>query len=359
LISPEEFREKLSRHIGKNADKAWRVLGYVNPLLGEDGRSIVTLSKTALGDLIKSIGRTFSPQEKRNGDSGYRFNSEAHALKGLIARIRDDVGREAAEVLVGLHDDPALKAWREDLAHALDVQARKRREDRFHYPSVAEVVTTLRKGAPANTSDLQALVSQHLQTIREDLVHGPTDGYKTFWNVDRYGTPTDPKPENDCRDRILDHLRPMLLRVGVNAEPEGHYARDKRADIKTLFGPYNLPVEIKRHYHGNLWDAPVTQLQKLYAQDPGTGGRGIYLVLWFGSDVKRVPSPPGGIYLPGSAAELEEALWWAISEQGKVAIDIIVFDCSAPQRPVKHKKGDRGSKRKSKKKLIAKTAGRR
>lgn len=359
LISPEEFREKLSKHIGKNADKAWRVLGYVNPLLGEDGRSIVTLSKTALGDLIKSIGRTFSPQEKRKGDSGYRFNSEAHALKGLVARLRDDTGREAAEVLVGLYDDPALKAWREDLAHALDVQARKRREDRFHYPSVAEVVTTLRQGAPANASDLQALVSQHLQTIREDLVHGPTDGYKTFWNVDRYGTPTDPKPENDCRDRILDDLRPILSRVNVNAEPEGHYARNKRADIKVMFGPCNLPVEIKRHYHRNLWDAPVTQLQKLYSQDPGTGGRGIFLVLWFGADVKSVPSPPGGIPLPGSAHDLEEALGRAIFEQDKVAIDVIVFDCSAPGRTVKRKKGDSGSKRNSKEGQVKKTAGRR
>ena len=157
------------------------------------------------------------PLISQNSDHG--FNSEAHALKGLMARLRDDTGHEAGEVLAALHDDAALKAWREDFSHALDIQARKRREDRFKYPSVPMVVKTLTQGPPANPPDLQALVAQHLRALRDELAYGPTDGYTTFWNVDRYGRPTAPRPENDCRDRILDHLRPILIRQGVNAEP--------------------------------------------------------------------------------------------------------------------------------------------
>ena len=330
LLAPEEFKAKLSKHIRKKAEKAWRVLGVVNIPLKPDGSQIVTLSPISLGYLIKTIARTFSPSDRPTGASDHGFNSEAHAVKELIACLRDDTGSEAREVLASLHDDVALKAWREDLAHALDIQARKRREDKFKYPSVAMVVKTLMQGPPANPPDLQALVAKHLRVLGEEIIHGPTDGYKTFWNVDRYGRLISPRPENDCRDRILDHLRPTLVRQGVNAEPEGHYARDKRSDIKILFASYNLPVEIKRHYHSDLWAAPIGQLQKLYVQDPGTGGRGIYLVLWFGvkKKVRGVPRPPAGIRSPRSAAELERALQQNIPEEDRVAIDVIVFDCS-------------------------------
>lgn len=330
LLAPEEFKARLSKHIGKKTEKAWHVLGVVNIPLRPDGTQIVILSPISLGYLIKTIARTFSPSDRPTGATDHGFNSEAHAVKGLIARLRDDTGTGAGEVLASLHDDVALKAWREDLVHALDIQARKRREEKFKYPSVAMVVKTLLQGPPANPPDLQALVAKHLRVLGEEIIHGPTDGYKTFWNVDRYGRPISPRPENDCRDRILDHLRPILARQGVNAEPEGHYARDKRSDIKILFASYNLPVEIKRHYHSDLWAAPIGQLQNLYTQDPGTGGRGIYLVLWFGrkKKVKGVPRPPAGIRSPRSAAELERALQQNIPEEDRVAIDVIVFDCS-------------------------------
>jgi hypothetical protein len=126
--------------------------------------------------------------------------------------------------------------WREYLQFALSEQARLRRESTFRYPTVLKVVRTLSNQQPANAADLQALSLDHLRALREDLRHGPTDGYKTFSNVDHQGRPTTPKPENDCRDILLDLIKPRLLQKSVNAEPEGHYADDKRADIKALFG---------------------------------------------------------------------------------------------------------------------------
>jgi hypothetical protein len=114
----------------------------------------------------------------------------------------------------------------------------------------------------------------------------------------------------------------------VAPEPEGHYAEDKRADIKAIVGSLNLPVEIKRHYHADLWTAPSVQLKKLYARDPGTAGRGIYLVLWFGLEVAPLPTPPAGVAPPQTPSELEAALLQVLSRSDRESIEIIVMDCA-------------------------------
>jgi hypothetical protein len=216
------------------------------------------------------------------------------------------------------------------LAYALEVQLRKRRETLFQYPSFSQVINTLAGGAPANISDLQALTVDHLRRLRDDISNGSTDGFKAFWNVDSYGRPQAPRPEETCRDHFLDRLRERLLPLGLATEPEGHYARDKRADIKVLFGnTLNLPVEIKRHYHTDLWTAPIDQLKKLYARDPGTGGRGVYLIFWFGiGKGRRLPKPPTGIQKSSSPEGLEVALKEIIPHQDRALIEVIVVDCS-------------------------------
>jgi len=121
-----------------------------------------------------------------------------------------------------------------------------------------------------------------------------------------------------------------LLRSGIQAEPEGRYAEQKRADIKILYSRFNLPIEIKRHYHKELWNAPIYQLKKLYMRDPAAGQRGRFLVFWYGTDYKNPPCPPRGISMPNTAKELELALEHLIPERDKELIRIIVFDVSRP-----------------------------
>lgn len=262
--------------------------------------------------------------------SGYlgRHSTEeaTTSVRSLIYRLGKHLTHDAFQALVRLQDDPSLVAWRDELAFVLADQARQRRELAFKYPLVAQVIETLNQGRPANAADLQALTSSYLSDLHADLRNGPTDGWKAMWNVDRYGKPTEPRPENDCRDRLLDLLRPRLLPIGVAAEPEGHYAEDKRADIKAITGSLNLPVEIKRHYHADLWTAPCEQLKALYARDPGTADRGIYLVLWFGAEVAPLPSPPHGIASPQTPSELEAALFKTLPQSDRELIEIIVID---------------------------------
>lgn len=125
-------------------------------------------------------------------------------------------------------------------------------------------------------------------------------------------------------ERLLRELRP----IGVDAEREGSYSREKRADIKVIFRQINVPIEIKRHYHKDLWSALKEQLIEKYTNDPGAQGWGIYLVLWYGLEIKKLPNPPKGIDLPASAEDLREALLRIIPEEASNLIEVICIDCS-------------------------------
>ena len=116
--------------------------------------------------------------------------------------------------------------------------------------------------------------------------------------------PQEPKPENSCRNALLSALRDHLPR-GVEAQPEGQYANDTRADIRVSCADFNVPVEIKKSSHPKRVERDQETVDRaIHDRDPATGGYGIYLVFWFG----RERSQPGPDGRPKSAAELEERL---------------------------------------------------
>ena len=67
------------------------------------------------------------------------------------------------------------------------------------------------------------------------------------------------------------------------AEIEGDYSGGNRGDLKVIYRSMNVPVEVKRHYNKEVWEAPETQLQEKYAIDPGTGGYGS---IWFSGSAR-------------------------------------------------------------------------
>ena len=116
--------------------------------------------------------------------------------------------------------------------------------------------------------------------------------WRQFWNEDSYRRPTEgSKPEDSCRDALLEALRHRLP-AGSDAAPEGRYAADRRADVRVAYGGFNVPIEIKKNSHPDLWSALRSQLIDYYTTDPATSGYGIYLVLWFGPD--ETTRPPDG-----------------------------------------------------------------
>jgi hypothetical protein len=129
---------------------------------------------------------------------------------------------------------------------------------------------------------------------------------------------------------LLSDLTERLGRLGVDAIKEGYYAEDKRADIRVAFGGaqgFNVPIEIKKDGHSDLWRSMREQLIERYTRDPGADGFGIYLVFWFGG--KNMPLPQEG-KKPRSAAELEERLRQPLTIEESRRVLVCVIDCSQP-----------------------------
>jgi hypothetical protein len=104
---------------------------------------------------------------------------------------------------------------------------------------------------------------------------------------------------------------------------------EKRCDIVVLQAAIRLlPIEVKHHYHAELWTAWRTQLDHLYASDARARGIGIYCVLWSGEvDGRRMPTPPPGIDR-ASGVELRDALTSLIPADERNRLRIIVVDIS-------------------------------
>ena len=115
----------------------------------------------------------------------------------------------------------------------------------------------------------------------------------------------------------------------VDCAPEGHLAQNKRADIACTVGGLMLPIEVKGQWHRELWSAAEGQLAPRYATDWRAGGRGIYLVLWFGPGAGkgRIPKAPSrGTPKPASAADLRNALVDVMPLALRERIAVVVLD---------------------------------
>ena len=252
----------------------------------------------------------------------------ARLVNDLIQRLAASPAKEASDALGRLLSDPALSRWHDILSQAQDAQRMIRRDASYRHHTIEQVCQTLNDGTPANPGDLAALVMDRLLELADQIRRGNTDDWRQYWNLDSHEKPEDPRPENSCRDVLLSDLQLRLrLLQGVDAQPEGQYANDKRADIRVSYRDFQVPVEIKRNMKHDLWSSMRNQLIAKYTIDPSTDGHGIYLVFWFGKD--RTQPPPSGTR-PANAEELKEQLEATLSPDEARKISVCVIDVSRP-----------------------------
>ena len=247
----------------------------------------------------------------------------------LIATLADDPSRAATETLESLPRMPDAKPWSPAVADARERQARKRREREYLHSDFGQVVRTLDNGPPANAGDLAALVFDELKELSLKIRDGSTSDWRQYWNTDRK-RPTDPKHEELCCDTVLSDMRDRLGRPGIDAQPEGVYADDKRSDIRVSFAGFNVPVEIKKSCHDDLWTAVHDQLILKYTRDPGAAGYGIYLVFWFGDTEKCRPTKCSG-WTPKTAEEVKWRILESLDDRERRLISVCVMDVSTPK----------------------------
>ena len=326
-----------------------RVRHVVDFFVSHDQRRCPSLSldnwnADELARLIQTLGgrlRRFTPPE----GAGFLGHEEVTQLKfeplltswiRTLAARADDEGTDALQSLAA---DPNLGAWRAEIARAQEAQAEKRRVAKHEVLSLAQIQETLLGRAPVSAADLAALALDALEQMAERIRNGPTSDWLQYWHRDPKSRKLrDPQHEDDCRNALLSDLEQILQPHNVDAQAEGRYADDNRADIRVAAGSrLAIPIEIKRNLHRDIWRAVDEQLVAKYARAPESEGYGIYLVFWFGPDYMRVMPPRGR--RPKTPAELKERLEEQLAPGLWAKISIVVIDVSPSGRYLEDRAG--------------------
>lgn len=330
-IEPETYQLPL-REFVQGHDRRIR---YLTEFCRQRGRRFPPAWLHGMGisastELIRIVGSQAGPQLR--DVQGWRTPSirASQIVHGLIQQnLAASSGKSASDALAELISDPQLCGWRHVLSEAQDIQRVIRRDAEFRHPSVEQVCQSLKGGSPANAADLTALVVDRLRELGEAIRKGNTSGWRQYWNVNSHGRPTEPRPENSCRDILLADLQQRLNVQGIDARSEVQHANEKRADICVSCDGFQVPVETKKNDHRDLWSALRNQLIARYTIDPDADGYGIYLVFWF--DKEFTQAPPSG-RRPVNPEELVRRLKKeaTLSETEERKISICVIDVGEP-----------------------------
>ena len=332
VVSSAEYEDRLNDLV-QGREKA--ILHLTDFLCrGPKGFLNDALETVQVKGLVGLVGARVSPVDIRDTHFYTPAGYASGLVKSLIQELAISPDKDASRALNALLKDPALSAWRDMLSQAQDTQRVIRRDADYRHPTIEQICQTLMGGTPANPGDLAALVADRLDEFTVQIREGNTDDWHQYWNLDPYGRPTDPIPENSCRNALLSDLQQRLRPQGIDARREVQHANYKRADICVSYEGFQVPVEVKRNMSQDLWRAIRDQLMAKYASASETDGYGIYLVFWFGEmDGHRTQPPPSG-KRPVDAEELKERL----KEEAKLSpeearkIAVCVIDVSKPQR---------------------------
>ena len=326
VLSPETYCHQLEVWIGGNDRRIRHLAKFFTPRYKIPALTD-RLTPSPLKLLIKLVGTSFGPYTKGGGIVGLEWES-SDLMGHLIQRLASFPGPDASQALEDLSSDAALQRWKDTIDRAWDSQRVLHRDAAYHHLNAEKILRTLSNKAPSSPADLAALVADRLEEMADLIPASNTNDWRQYWNEDSNGQPEKPKSENSCRDALLSDLRERLPE-GVDAQPEGRYAHESRADIRVSHQDFNVPVEVKKNGHPDLWSALRDQLIAQYASDPATGGYGIYLVFWFGMELTQ-PSPDGP--RPTTPEELRERLQNTLTPEEARKITVRVIDVSKPDR---------------------------
>lgn len=325
LASPGSYSDRLDRFVGANERRVRALAEFLcrvdsaHPLPdpADPGRV------RALRTLIGLMGCRFPPAEPANGIVTLEMTA-SDTLERLVQQLGSLPGEDVSTAFDGLLAEPRLLHWHDRLARARDAQWALHRDASYRHPTLGQLNRSLANGAPANAADLAALLVDRLRSIASAVRTGNADDWRQYWNEDVHGRPASPKHEESCRDALLSRLRAMLP-PGVDAEPEGQYAGNRRSDIRVNSGGVNVPMELKKGESRDVWGALRRQLIEQYTRGAGTSGYGIYVVLWFGQ--RRVQPPPRGAR-PATRDEMESRLRDVLKAEETGRITVVVIDVS-------------------------------
>lgn len=310
VIAPQIYEAQTKQTVTGKSERINRLSSFLIPTFRSDYDRYDFPASTK-GMLIEVLAPRCNPIRPRGGGFVTRAMEERDYVQFLLNSLAYNPSEDSAAILADLLSQSKLSAWHTQIQSAQQTQQLSRREALFKHPNAIQVINTLGDLKPANVADLAALTVDCLGHLSKKMHGSSTDSYEHFWNVDgRYGKPETPRPENNCRNYLLEQLEPLLAKYDVQVDLEVHQAKDKRVDMKISFTregkTFHLPIEIKRDYHKALWRTIHEQLIPLYTIAPETEGRGLFLVIWFNHE--KLPPHPQGLPPPKSAEQLAAML---------------------------------------------------
>lgn len=327
LLDPGKHEMALWQYIGKHWLRANHLCVFLSERFGELSNDHA-LTPGTLGKLIELLS-PHAEFERRSGIVSAPMQ-RGENIRTMVTRLGALATAEAEREIERLLALPALNKLKHALEHARHQLKLKRRESAFRFPALASVTQILANREPANPADLAALAVEYLEQIAIAIRNDNDDGFRQFWNIENR-KPTGKREENYCRDALLPRLRASFVPFGIDCQPEGDYANDKRADIRLSYrNEFEVPIEIKRDDNRSLWTALRSQLMDQYARSPKASDYGIYLVLWFGEgDIS--PAKDGG-KKPTTPGELQSRLEAQLDAEERSRIFVRVLDVSRPKK---------------------------
>ncbi len=316
-----------------------RVRRILDFLVLDDGRSILlNLDDWNFEEILKFIRALGACMQRPDSeDNSYSLVTKLiheEKFETLFAQclraLAYNTSGEATNALVLLATDPRLVAWKEEIVRAQEEQHWKRHANSRQDLTAEQIQKVFQNGPVASVADLTALTSDALEELADHIRTGQINDWRQYWDWDHQANrPTDPKHENDCRDFLLSDLKEVLRGYGIDAQAEGCYADEKRADIRVSYGAdFSVEIKIKKNSHRNIWHGISEQLVQKYMCDPSSAGYGIYLILWFGCDRKYMKVLPPSGAVPKNPEELKSLLIQQLDPALKNRISIVVIDVS-------------------------------
>ena len=271
VVSPKIYGERLNDLVQDREKQVQQMVNFFYDIEWEPPHYElgipVSLEISAVELLIRLIGSYVGPDlwwKEGFVSPAMRASRQVHTY---IQHLATSPAKDASDALASLYADPALERWHTELSRAQNSQRIIRRDAEYRHPTIEQVRETLNGGAPANPGDLAALLVDRLQGFATRIRTGNTDDWRQYWN-EPFGQEPTPKHEDHCRDALLSDLR-HCLPPGVDTQPEGQYANDKRADIRVACRDFQVPIEIKKSNHPKLLERNQDAVDRAVHDRPG------------------------------------------------------------------------------------------
>jgi len=302
-------------------------------IIGHRTKGAISLTSAQRTEIVKTVGQHFPNIRHPIGSSNGSQNpwDAAEFVANQITLLGADSSPETDAQLERLETDDSLASYRDLIRHQRAQHEKQQRETSFTFASPEQVGEAILSRAPSTPNDLLAYIVDHLAALSREVAGTQAERYRAYWNESGHDL-VHPKYEEVCSGFLAVDLQNRVQSQGLIITVEHHMIADKECDLMVLQGTERLlPIEVKHHYHANLWTAWRTQLDRLYTRDAKAGGLGIYLVLWSGeAEDRMMPKLPSGIIRPTGAAELKTALESLIPEIDRHRLRVVIVDISKP-----------------------------